>query len=108
LVRSPATARRREPCLHALLDQRPLELRECPDDVKQQLALRHGGVDLFGERAESETALLQIRYRGQQMRQGSAEPIQLPDHQAIAGADERQRLAQAGAVATTAARAVLE
>ena len=42
------------------------------------------------------------------MRQGSAEPIQLPDHQAIASADESKRLGQAGTVAAAAAGPILE
>ena len=74
------TARRGEPCLNALLDQRPLELRQCPEDVEQQLALRCGGVDLLGQRPERDTAFLEVCHCGQQMRQGSTEPIQLPDH----------------------------
>jgi hypothetical protein len=36
------------------------------------------------------------------------EPIQLPDHQAIAGANEGKRLSQAGAVVAAAARSLLE
>ena len=79
-----ATARGRKPRLYTLLDQRPLELRQRPEDVEQQFALRRGGIDLLGERAERNAALLEARHRGQQMRQRSAEPIQLPDHQAIA------------------------
>jgi hypothetical protein len=92
-----AAACSREPRLHTLLDQHPLELRQSAENVEQQLALRCGGVDLLGERPERDTTFLEIRNRGQQMWQGSAEPIQLPDHQAIASAGEGKRLSQAGA-----------
>ena len=37
---TPATARRSEAGLNALLDQRPFELRQCTEDVEQELALR--------------------------------------------------------------------
>ena len=103
-----ATARGREPGLYALLDQRPLELRQRAEDMEQELALRRGGVHLLGERTERDAALLEVVHRGQQMRQRPAEPVQLPDHQAIAGPDEGQRLCQAGAVVAAAAGVILE
>jgi len=42
------------------------------------------------------------------VRQRAAETIQPPDHQAIAGPDERHRLSQAGTVAAAAAGPVIE
>src|SRR5687767_7211662 len=62
-------AGRRKPSLHALLDQRSLELRERAEDVKQELALRRGGVHLLGQRTEGDAAGLEIGHRGEQVRQ---------------------------------------
>ena len=76
--------------------------------MEQQLTLRRGGVDLLGERPERDTALPEVRHRGQQVWQGSAKPVQLPDHQTVAGADEGERLAQASTIAATAAGPVFE
>ena len=94
--------------LNPFLDQRAFELRERPENVEQQLALRRGGIHLFGKRTKGDAALLQIGHRGEQMRQRSAEPVQLPDHQAVARSDEGQRLGQPGTVATASSRAILE
>jgi hypothetical protein len=70
--------------------------------------LRCGGVDLLGQPPERDTALLEVRHRGQQMRQRATEPIQLPDHQTVAVAHDGQRLAQASAIVAAAARVVVE
>ena len=103
-----ATARRGKPGLHPLLDQGPLELRERAEYVEQQLALRRGGVHLLGQRPEGDAPRLEVSHRGQQMGQRSAQPIQLPDDQAVARSDECQRLGQTGTIATAAADTVLE
>src|SRR3954447_2548097 len=78
-------ARRGKPGLHLFLNQRALELRQRAEDVEQQLALRGGGVDLFGQRAEGDAAVLEAGHRGEEVRQGSAEPVELPVRQAVAG-----------------------
>ena len=44
----------------------------------------------------------------EEMRQRSAEPVQLPDDQAVAGSDESQRLGQAGTIAAAAGGPILE
>src|SRR3954465_8552334 len=66
--RGAPPAGRRKPSLHALLDQRSLELRERAEDVKQELALRRGGVHLLGQRTEGDAAGLEIGHRGEQVR----------------------------------------
>ena len=52
-----------------LLNQRSLELRQRSKDMKQEFALRGGGVHLLGQRAERDPAFLQLVYRREQMRQ---------------------------------------
>ena len=81
----PAAASRGKASLHPFLDQRPLELCKRTENVEQQLALWRGRVDLLSQRSECDAALLEPCYRVQEMRQRTAEPIQLPDHQAVAG-----------------------
>src|SRR3954470_14637604 len=66
--RAPRGGGRRKPGLDALLDQRPLELRERAEDVKQELALRRGGVHLLGQRTKGDAAGLEIGHRGEQVR----------------------------------------
>ena len=51
---------------------------------------------------------LEVGNRRQQVRQRSAEPVQLPDDQAIAGSDERKRLGQTGTIAAATADPILE
>ena len=82
---TPATARGRKSGLHPFLDQRPFELRQRAEDMEQKLTLRRRGVHLLGQRTERDAALLEVGYRGQEVRQRSAKPVQLPDHQTVAG-----------------------
>src|ERR1700676_4017072 len=84
--------------LDPFLDEGPFELSERPKNVKQKLALWRSGIHLFGQRTKGDTALLEVSYRGEEMGQRSAEPVQLLDDQAITGLDESQRLAQASTV----------
>jgi len=107
---APASPSRRggEPGLHPLLDQRSLELGERPEHVEQELALWRGRVHLLGQRPERDAAGLEVADRGEKVRQRPAEPIQLPDDQAIAGMQEGQCFGQASPVAAAAAGLVLE
>src|SRR5215831_11326169 len=61
-----------------LLNQRSLELRQRSKDMKQEFALRGGGVHLLGQRAERDPAFLQLVYRREQMRQRPPETVELP------------------------------
>jgi len=63
---------------------------------------------LLGQRTEGDAAVLEPSHGGEEMRQGAAEPVKLPDDQAVTGTDEGERLGEAGAVAATAAGMVLE
>jgi|SRR5271166_9171 len=104
----PAAASRGKASLHPFLDQRPLELCKRTENVEQQFALWRGRVDLLSQRSECDAALLEPCYRVQEMRQRTAEPIQLPDHQAVAGTNKRECFGQAGAITAAAARPVVE
>ena len=68
------------------------------ENVEQELAVRRGGIHLLGQRTKGDTALLEVRHSGEEMRQRSAKSVQLPDDQAIAGFHEGQRLGQADAI----------
>jgi hypothetical protein len=76
--------------------------------VEQQFTLRRSGVDLLGERAERDATLFEAGDRCQQMRQRSAEPVELPNDQTVARPNEGERLAQPGPIIAAAARAILE
>ena len=67
----------------ASLRQGSLELCQGAEDMEQELALRRGGIHL-GQRTKRDPACLEIVHCAQQMRQRSAQTVQLPDHQAVA------------------------
>ncbi len=89
--RLPRT-RRRHPGASPLADQVPLELRQRRHHVKDQQPAGRLGIDRFRQRFELDAALLEIGDQIDQLAQGSAETIQAPDHQAIAG----RQVAQGG------------
>ena len=94
--------------LDALAGQGALELRQRAEHLEQELALRAGGVDLLGEGTERNLAFLQPVHRRQQMGQRAAQAVELPDDQAIARPQERQRFRQSRPVVTAAAGVILE
>src|SRR3954468_8549737 len=51
---------------------------------------------------------VKVGYRGEQVRQGSAHPIQLPDNQAVTGPKEGKRLGQPDTITSAAADPILE
>lgn len=99
---APAAASCRKPRLHTLLDQRALELGESAADLEQEFPLRRSCIHLLCQRPKGDAPRLEIRHRGQQMRQRSTEPIQLPHHLAISGPNEGKRACQTGSVAAAA------
>jgi len=76
--------------------------------MEQKFALRRRGVHLLGQRPERDTAFLQLVYCREQMGQRPPETVELPDHQAIARLEERQRCRKAGTIIATAAGAIFE
>jgi hypothetical protein len=63
---------------------------------------------LFGKRTKGDAAPLEIGYRGKQVRQRSAEPIQFPHDKAIVGFDESEGLSQASTISAASSDPVLE
>src|SRR5271166_3822985 len=104
----PTPARGGQAGLHPLLRERPLELRQRAEDMEQELTLRRRGVHLLGQRTESDPARLEVGDRLEQMGQRSTEPVQLPDDQAVACANEGERLGQARTVTAAATDPILE
>jgi hypothetical protein len=76
--------------------------------MEQKFALRRRGVHLLGQRPERDTAFPQLVYCREQMGQRPPETVELPDHQAIARLEERQRCRKAGTIIATPARAIFE
>src|SRR3954471_9134309 len=104
---TPAPSRRDQPCIHALPDQGPLVLGECPKEIVEELAMRGRGVDVFRDGAERHFPPLQILQDANEVRERAAEAIQLPDHQHIACAQSGEAGLQASAVVTPARHPVL-
>ena len=105
---TPPPTRCRKSGLHPFLDQRPLELRQRAEDMEKKLTLGCRGVHLLGQRTEGDAAFLEAGYRGEEVGQRSAEPVQLPDNQTVVGAYESKRLGQAGSVAATTTGSILK
>jgi len=76
--------------------------------MEQELALRRGCVHLLGQRTKCDPALLEFIHCGQQMRQRSAQSVELPHHQAIVLPEKRQSFCETDAVPSAAAGMVLE
>ena len=54
------------------------------EDCEEKLALRRGGVHVFGERSEGDAALPQLPDDGEEVRQRAPEAVKFPDHQRVA------------------------
>jgi hypothetical protein len=89
----------RQPGAGARADQVASELGQGGEAVEDQLAARGGGVDLFLQAAEPDLALGQAGDRVDQVAQGAAQSVQLPDDQGVAGAQLVQDLREDRAVA---------
>jgi len=76
--------------------------------MEQEFALRGGRVHPLGQRAECDAAILQLVNCRQQVGQRPPETVELPDHQAIARLEERERLRKAGTVVAAAAGTIFE
>jgi hypothetical protein len=82
----------------AFADEVAFELGQGGEHVEDELADGGGGVDRFLEAAEPDAAVGQAGDGVDQVPQGAAEPIQLPDDQGIAGAQLVQDLGEGGSV----------
>ena len=68
----------------ALADQVAFELGQGREDVEHQLAARGGGVDRLLEAAEPDFAVGQAGDGVDQVAQGAAQSVELPDDQSVA------------------------
>lgn len=80
-----APFRRRHPCFRAVADLLPLELGEHGQLAKEHTADGGGGVDAMGERDKVDLPFPQFAEDLEQVQRGATEPVELPDHQRIAG-----------------------
>src|SRR3546814_6302839 len=94
--------------LGALTDQVTLELREGAEDVENQHASRRGGVDILSERAEADASRRQLTDLLDKVAHRAAEPIELPHHQRVAGAQIGQRLGKTGPVGPSTRSLIVE
>ena len=99
----PATTRGGQHSLNPFLDERPFELRQRAENMKEEFALRRRGIHLLGERTKADAARPEITHRPNQVRQRAPQPIQLPYDQTVARFDKGERLGQARALAAAAA-----
>ena len=68
--------------------------------------MRRSRIYVFGKRSERDAALPQFGQDREQMRQGTPEPIKLPDDQRIAGLQIFETISQIGTVLASAGRLV--
>jgi len=68
------------------------------EEIVEELAIRGRGVDALREGAERHSRPLQAIQNANEVRQGAAEAIQLPDHQHITGTQPGETGLQAIAV----------
>src|SRR3954467_1736166 len=84
--------------MRAFLDEIPLELCQCPKDVKDKLAPAGRGVDLLLERSEAHAPVWELPDSLEEMGEGAAEPVQTPDDQGVARTQMGECLSEARAV----------
>jgi hypothetical protein len=94
---------RGQPGGRPLTDEVAFELGQGGEDMEHELAAGGGGVDRLLQAAEPDAAVGQPGDGVDQMPQGPAEAVQLPDDQGVARPELVQELLQGGAVGTGAA-----
>ena len=80
----------------AFADEISFELGQGGKDVEDELAAGGGGVDRLLEAAEADAALGQAGDGVDQMPQRPSKPVELPDHQGVAGPQLVQELLEVG------------
>ena len=73
-----------EPGAGAFADEVAFELGQGGEDVEDELAARRGGVDCLLQAAEPDAAVGQAGDGVDQVAQGAAEAVELPDDQGVA------------------------
>jgi hypothetical protein len=89
-----------------LTDQVALELGQCGEDVEHELATRDSGIDRLLQAAEPDTTVGERGDGVDQVAQRAAEPVELPHHQGVAGAELVQDAVPLGAAAGAPAAAL--
>ena len=103
-----AAARRPQPGLGALGNQRPFELGDGTQHLQREHALWRGGVDRVAQAAEMRASGLELLDDGEEMADRAGEAIE-PDHdQGFAGADLVQQARQHRPAAVCAGGVLLE
>jgi hypothetical protein len=87
----------------AFADEVALELGQGGEDVEDELAAGGGGVDRLLQAAEPDATLSQVGDGVDQVPERSAEAVELPDDQGVAGAQLVQDLGEDRSVAAGAA-----
>jgi hypothetical protein len=98
----PSDSSCRQASLRPLPDDVPFKFRERPEDVEDQLAARGRRVDLLGERLKTDVAVIEFRDPGDEVLEGPAEPVKLPDNQGVVFPQMRERLSKTGTVCLAA------
>jgi hypothetical protein len=78
----------------ALPDEIALELGQRAEEVEHQPAALRGGVDALAEALEAHAPALEVADDVQQVAQGAAQPVELPDQERVAGAELVEHLRQ--------------
>ena len=81
-----------------------LELREGPHHVHQHPAGRRRRVDRLGHAPEARAGVLELRQKREHVAQRAREPIQLPHHNDVPGAQVREELEELGPIPPSAGR----
>jgi hypothetical protein len=92
-----------QPRAGAFADQVAFELGQGGKDVEHELAAGGGGIDRLLETAEPDPTLGELGDGVDQVAQGAAEPVELPDDEGVAGAQLVQELGEDGPVGAGAA-----
>ena len=105
-----ARPRRREPGQGAFADQLPLELGQRREDAEHEAAGRRGGVDpraLPGEYPQAHAAGRQVLHGVDQVNEGAAEAVELPDDEHVARPERAHTAVESRAVVADAGREVV-
>ena len=64
-------------------DEFPFKFSQCSEDVKDQLAAAGCCIDCFCDALKSNSLLLQVCHRGNQVRKRPSQPVKSPDNKGV-------------------------
>src|SRR3954453_11520400 len=76
-----------QPCVRPLFNDVSLELRQRPENMKDQFSARGGRINLLGEALKADLAVIQLSDAFNEVFEGAAEAIQLPDNEGVTNSD---------------------